>query len=77
MLAQFIVECESAAPGSELVVPDLIESVYDFGNGNTSMSGGGANGPMVLMAAHRAKGMEFDHVLLLDGSAWSQQFGLT
>ena len=72
MLAQFIVECESAAPDSERVVPDLIDSVYDFGDGNGSMSGDRANGPMVLMTAHRAKGMEFDHVLLLDGGAWTQ-----
>ena len=72
MLAQFIVECESAAPGSELVVPDLIESVYDFGDGSSSTSGDRPNGPMVLMTAHRAKGMEFDHVLLLDGGAWMQ-----
>ena len=26
---------------------------------------------MVLMTAHRAKGLEFDHVLILDGGGWS------
>jgi ATP-dependent DNA helicase RecQ len=25
------------------------------------------NAPLVLMTAHRAKGLEFDHVLILDG----------
>lgn len=67
-LAQFIVECESAAPGSERVVVDLIEALYEFGTGSKSVSA--VNGPMVLLTAHRAKGLEFDHVLILDGDGW-------
>lgn len=70
-LAQFIVECESAAPGSEQVVQNLIESLYEFGAGGRSTSIERANGPLVLMTAHRAKGLEFDHVLILDGGGWS------
>jgi ATP-dependent DNA helicase RecQ len=30
------------------------------------------NGPMLLLTAHRAKGLEFDHVLILDGGGWSK-----
>lgn len=69
-LAQFIVECESVAPGSELVVGDVIESLYEFGSGGKSAGADWTNAPMVLMTAHRAKGMEFDHVLILDDGGW-------
>ncbi len=68
-LAQFIIECESAAPGSERVIADLVEALYEFGTGSNSTSA--VNGPMVLLTAHRAKGLEFDHVLILDGDGWS------
>lgn len=67
-LAQFIVESESAAPGAERVVTDLIESLYEFGSGGKSVSD--INGPLMLLTAHRAKGLEFDHVLILDGNGW-------
>jgi len=70
-LAQFIVEIESTAPGSERVVTDLIEALYEFGTGSKSMSA--VNGPMVLLTAHRAKGLEFDHVLILDGDGWGDR----
>lgn len=70
-LAQFIVECESVAPGSEQVVQNLIESIYEHGSGGRNVSGDRPNGPLVLMTAHRAKGLEFDHVLILDGGGWS------
>jgi len=70
-LAQFIVEIESTAPGSERVVTDLIEALYEFGTGSKSMSS--VNGPMVLLTAHRAKGLEFDHVLILDGDGWGDR----
>lgn len=70
-LAQFIFESESVSPGSERVVQDLIESLYDFGAGSNNLSGDLTNGPMVLMTAHRAKGLEFDHVLILDGEGWN------
>ena len=70
-MAQFIVECESVAPGSEQVVQNLIESIYEYGSGGKNVSGDRPNGPLVLMTAHRAKGLEFDHVLILDGGGWS------
>lgn len=69
-LAQFIQECESAAPGAERVVFDLIELLYEFGAGGKSASGESVNGPLLLLTAHRAKGLEFDHVLILDGGGW-------
>lgn len=69
-LAQFIVECESVAPGSEQVVQNLIESIYEYGSGGKNASGDRPNGPLALMTAHRAKGLEFDHVLILDGGGW-------
>ncbi len=70
-LAQFIRECESAAPGAERVAFDLIELLYEFGAGGKSAAGDMTNGPMLLLTAHRAKGLEFDHVLILDGGGWS------
>jgi ATP-dependent DNA helicase RecQ len=69
-LAQFIVECESAAPGAERVAIDLVEALYEFGTGSKSASA--LNGPLVLLTAHRAKGLEFDHVLILDGGGWGE-----
>lgn len=72
MLAQFIRECESTAPGSERVASDLIEQFYEFGAGGKSALGDMPNGPMLLLTAHRAKGLEFDHVLILDGGGWSK-----
>lgn len=69
-LAQFILDTESAAPGCERVLADLIESLYEFGAGGKSMVAAHANSPMVLLTAHRAKGLEFEHVLVLDGGGW-------
>lgn len=71
-LAQFIRECESAAPDAERVTFDLIEQLYEFGAGGKSASGDLANGPMLLLTAHRAKGLEFDHVLILDSGGWAE-----
>ncbi len=71
-LAQFIGECESVAPGSEQLVQNLIESIYEFGSGGRNAPGDSPNGPLVLMTAHRAKGLEFDHVLILDEGGWSE-----
>ncbi len=71
-LARFIVESESGAPGCEQVVPDLIESIHEFGSGRRTLACEPANGPMVLMTAHRAKGLEFDHVLILDCGGWQE-----
>lgn len=71
-LAQFIMECESAAPGVKRVVFDLIELLYEFGGGGKSASEDVTNGPMLLLTAHRAKGLEFDHVVILDSGGWSE-----
>lgn len=72
-LAQFISEIESVSPGSEQVVQNLIEALYEYGAGGRVVSGDRPNGPMVLMTAHRAKGLEFDHVLILDSGRWSER----
>jgi len=69
-LAQFIAECESITPGSEQVVQDVIEALYDFRSGGTSAAGR-RHGPLLLLSAHSAKGLEFDHVVILDGGNWS------
>lgn len=69
-LAQFIAEVESAPPGGELVADDLIEALYDFGASGRRGGDPRPNAPLVLMTAHRAKGLEFDHVLILDGGGW-------
>ncbi|WP_230411857.1 RecQ family ATP-dependent DNA helicase [Denitromonas iodatirespirans] len=69
-LAQFIVDTESAAPGRELVVDDVIEALYDFGAAGKPASDPRPNAPLVLTTAHRAKGLEFEHVLILDGGGW-------
>ena len=69
-LAQFIVDTESAAPGGERVVDDLIEALYDFGAVGRPAGDSRPNAPLVLMTAHRAKGLEFDHVLILDSGGW-------
>jgi ATP-dependent DNA helicase RecQ len=69
-LAQFILDTESVASGREFVVDDLIESLYDFGAVGKPTSSARPNSPLVLMTAHRAKGLEFDHVLILDSGGW-------
>jgi len=69
MLAQFISEAESVAPGSQHVVSNLLESIYEFRSGSQSVNNH-ANSPLLLLTAHRAKGLEFDHVLVLDAGGW-------
>ncbi|MFA7241502.1 MAG: RecQ family ATP-dependent DNA helicase [Sulfuricellaceae bacterium] len=71
-LAQFIQESESVAPGAERVVADLIDALYEFRTGGSSASSNPPNGPLLLLSAHRAKGLEFDHVLILDGGGWGK-----
>lgn len=70
MLARFIVEVEAEAPDVERVVADLIESLYEFRSGGGATDADQLNRPVVLMTAHRAKGLEFDNVLILDGGGW-------
>ena len=61
----------SGGPDRELVVDDLVESLYEFGTiGGKPGGDARPNAPLVLMTAHRAKGLEFDHVLILDGGGW-------
>ena len=70
-LAQFITDTVSGGPDRELVVDDLVESLYEFGTiGGKPGGDARPNAPLVLMTAHRAKGLEFDHVLILDGGGW-------
>ena len=45
-------------------------SLYDFGAIGKPSADARPNAPLVLMTAHRAKGLEFDHVLILDGGGW-------
>ena len=72
-LAQFISETESNAPGYELVIDSVIDSLYEFGSGTRSPTTPRPNAPMVLMTAHSTKGLEFDHVLVLDSGAWRER----
>ncbi|RKT38000.1 RecQ family ATP-dependent DNA helicase [Thiocapsa rosea] len=69
-LARFISDTEGAVSAGEQVIGDLVESIYEIGTGIKALAQGGANGPLVLMTAHRAKGLEFDHVLILDSGGW-------
>lgn len=69
-LAQFIKDIDASAPDAELVADDLVEALYDFGAGGKATGDFRPNAPMVLMTAHRAKGLEFDHVLILDSGGW-------
>jgi len=66
-LGQFIAEAEDAAPDSELIVDELIGDLHEF---KTSAGTPRPNAPLLLMTAHRAKGLEFDHVLILDADGW-------
>lgn len=72
MLAQFIIESESAAPGCQTVVSNLIEALYDFRSGSQTGSSDRRHAPLLLLTAHRAKGLEFDHVLILDAGGWQK-----
>ncbi|MGZ8196396.1 MAG: UvrD-helicase domain-containing protein, partial [Methylosarcina sp.] len=70
MLAQFIIGCESVAPGCRLVASDLVEALYEFRSGSRSGATDCPHAPIQLLTAHRAKGLEFDHVLILDAGGW-------
>jgi ATP-dependent DNA helicase RecQ len=72
LLAQFIIATESAAPGCRQVVSNIIEALYEFGSGSQSGQNDNRHAPLLLLSAHRAKGLEFDHVLILDGGGWQQ-----
>lgn len=70
MLAQFIMECESTAPGCQLRVTDVIDAIYEFRSGSQSAASDRQHAPLQLLTAHRAKGLEFDHVLIMDAGGW-------
>lgn len=72
MLAQFITSCEADAPGCQQVVSNVIDALYDFRNGNQAGENESRHAPLMLLTAHRAKGLEFDHVLILDGGGWQK-----
>jgi ATP-dependent DNA helicase RecQ len=72
MLAQFIIDWESLAPGCQQVVSNIIDALYEFRSGNQSGENNSRQAPLLLLTAHRAKGLEFDHVLILDGGGWQQ-----
>ncbi|PKD41280.1 RecQ family ATP-dependent DNA helicase [Methylomonas sp. Kb3] len=72
MLAQFIIASEAVAPGCQQVVSNLVEALYEFGSGSQSGANDSRHAPLLLLTAHRAKGLEFDHVLILDGGGWQQ-----
>lgn len=69
-LGQFIHEIDQANPRGQLLVDDLVESLYDFGSASKARGSSRPNAPLLLTTAHRAKGLEFDHVLILDGGGW-------
>lgn len=71
-LAQFIRETESAPPACPLLVSDLREALYEFGAGKPACNAETVNTQLLLLTAHRAKGLEFDHVLILDGGGWQE-----
>lgn len=68
-LSQFIAECETTAPGSDRVASNLVDALYEFGTGSLHAADS-AHGPLTLLTAHKAKGQEFDHVLILDTDGW-------
>lgn len=68
-LAQFIAECETTAPGSDHIASNLVDAVYEFGTGRQRVAES-AHNPITLLTAHKAKGQEFDHVLILDSNGW-------
>ena len=72
LLAQFINEVESIAPGNPHVVSDIIEALYEFRSGSQTTHHDNRHAPLLLLTAHRAKGLEFDHVVILDAGGWRQ-----
>ncbi len=69
-LSQFIAETHAAAPDGEVVVDDLIDDLYAFDFNAKNTGAPRPNAPLTLMTAHRSKGLEFDHVLILDAGGW-------
>ena len=72
LLAQFINEVESVAPGSPHIASDVFEALYEFRSGSQTTNHDNIHAPLLLLTAHRAKGLEFDHVMILDAGGWRQ-----
>ncbi len=72
MLAQFIIGWEADAPGCQQVVSNVIDALYEFRSGSQAGENNSRHAPLMLLTAHRAKGLEFDHVLILDGGGWQK-----
>lgn len=72
-LAQFIAQVEIGGMDNHVVVHDVIEQLYDFKLDTLPSGSPRLHAPLLLMTAHSAKGMEFDHVLILDNGNWHQQ----
>ncbi|WP_024537430.1 RecQ family ATP-dependent DNA helicase [Comamonas badia] len=71
-LAQFIAETGGSAYGFALAVDQVTDALYEFGNGSRRQGAARPNAPLLLLSAHSAKGLEFDHVLVLDSGGWQQ-----
>ena len=71
-LAQFIAQVEVGDRDNRIVVRDVIEQLYEFKLDTLPSSTPRPNAPLLLLTAHSAKGMEFDHVLILDNGNWQQ-----
>lgn len=69
-IAQLVTEADACAPGHRLVVDDVLESLYEYGGVGKLSSGFRPNASLALMTAHRAKGLEFDHVAIVDSGGW-------
>ena len=69
-LTQFIAETQATTPEGELLVDDLIDDLYEFDVRVKTAGTPRPNAPLLLLTAHRAKGQEFDHVLILDAGGW-------
>ncbi len=72
MLAQFIIGWEAVAPGCQQLVSNAIDALYEFRSGSQTGASDSRHAPLLLLTAHKAKGLEFEHVLILDGGGWQQ-----
>jgi ATP-dependent DNA helicase RecQ len=71
-LAQLVSESDAGAAGLSLVIDDVLEDLYEYGAVGKLSSGFRPNASLQLMTAHRAKGLEFDHVAIVDGGGWTE-----
>ncbi len=62
LLAEAVDDYAAETAGSELPRAQFIEALVDFGRDQRRRQRG-----LLLLTAHRAKGLEFDHVVVLDG----------